>query len=219
MSDSRHDAPLLPTRTGFDQEQSRDGQRRFFDPRFNAISVMVLPGRHYVSAHPGEMIVTLLGSCIAACIRDPVARVGGLNHFLLPASDTGKWGDLDFAMRYGNHAMEVLINDLIKRGGEKRRLEVKIFGGSNLTEGEGGVPIGRRNIDFVERYLAEEGLPPVARHVGGTIPRRIHYYPVSGRARMLLLRRRNDGELYRRECEMARSVETRARADDIELYD
>ncbi|MEZ5823627.1 MAG: hypothetical protein R3C97_02445 [Geminicoccaceae bacterium] len=94
-----------------------------------------------------------------------------------------------------------------------------MFGGSNLVDGESGAPVGQRNIEFVDRYLAEEGLAPVARHVGGNIPRRIHYYPVSGRVRMLLLRRKTDSELYRRESEMARSAKARPIEDDIELYD
>ncbi|MCB1969793.1 MAG: chemoreceptor glutamine deamidase CheD [Geminicoccaceae bacterium] len=219
MSVRKTGIPLLKTRTGIDQVQRDDGQKRFFDPRFNAISVMVLPGRHYVSAHPGEMIVTLLGSCVAACIRDPEAGVGGLNHFLLPASDTGAWGGTDAAMRYGNYAMEVLINDLIKRGASKARLEVKIFGGSNLIDSEAGAPVGQRNVEFVDRYLDEEGLRPVARHVGGNIPRRIHYYPVSGRVRMLLLRRKTDPELFRQEADLARSARQRPIEGDIELYD
>lgn len=211
-------AQLFRHRTSNDSYGPADEVKRFYDPRFKATSVMVLPGRHYVSSAPEEMIVTLLGSCVAACIRDPVAAVGGLNHFLLPESSTGQWGQANAAMRYGNHAMETLINDIIKRGGERSRLEVKVFGGSHIIGGQSTLAVGRQNVDFVEAYLKNEGFTIVAKHLGGPMPRRIHYFPVSGKVNMLLLRRVPDNDLFKKERDYQRTIKTDDDSGDVELF-
>lgn len=195
-----------------------DEVKRFYDPRFKATSVMVLPGRHYVSSCPDEMIVTLLGSCVAACIRDPVAAVGGLNHFLLPESNSGQWGQATAAMRYGNHAMETLINDIIKRGGDRARLEIKVFGGAQVIEGQSTLSVGQQNADFVEKYLENEGFSIVAKHLGGPLPRRIHYFPVTGKVNMLLLRRAPDNDLFRKERDYQKAIKTEDDSGDVELF-
>ena len=104
-----------------------DGQKRYFDAKKNRNVVRVLPGEHYVVKNgKDEMIVTILGSCVAACIRDPLTGIGGMNHFMLPESNTGNWGSVSATMRYGNFAMETLINDILKTGCPKSRLEVKL---------------------------------------------------------------------------------------------
>lgn len=210
--------PLFATRAGQPVHGADVEPKRFFDPRFKAMSVTVLPGRHYVSSDPGDMIVTLLGSCVAACIRDPVIQVGGLNHFLLPESETGHWGERSAAMRYGNHAMEVLINDIVKRGGDRRRLEFKVFGGANVIEVSSSFPVGQRNVEFVERYLRDEGFAVAARHLGGTLPRRIHYFPTTGQVQMRLLKRTADRTLFTRERDYDREVRAADQAGSIELF-
>ena len=101
---------------------------RYFDPSVDCWANKILPGEFYVLDNSDEMIVTTLGSCIAACIRDSVTGVGGMNHFMLPTSDSGEWAGSSASARYGNFAMEHLINEILKRGGDKRRLEAKIFG-------------------------------------------------------------------------------------------
>lgn len=175
-----------------------DGIRRYHDPDFDALAVKVLPGEHYVTSRPEEMLVTVLGSCVSACIRDPSINVGGMNHFVLPSSPHGDWGKASTSLRYGNFAMERLINDILKRGGRRERFEVKIFGGGNvLALGNG---IGHLNADFVESYLEEERLPVAARHLRGTLARRIHYFPQDGRVLMSLLRRSADLDLLRLEA-------------------
>ena len=114
---------------------------RHWDSSHGVFAARVLPGQYYVTDRPDEMISTLLGSCIAACIRDPAVRVGGLNHFMLPDGE----GDLDgLASRYGVHAMEHLINDILKRGGRRDRLEIKLFGGGRILSGLSDV--GEKNI-------------------------------------------------------------------------
>ncbi len=192
----------------------------FFDARYGANTVMVLPGRHYVTGKKDEMIVTLLGSCVAACIRDPIAAVGGLNHFLLPESENGNWGStVGAAMRYGNHAMETLINDIIKLGGVRSRLEVKIFGGAQIIEGATTMAVGRKNIDFVRSYLANEGFSIAAEHLGGALPRRIHYFPITGKVQMRQLTRFVDKELFDRDKTYLHEIKVDDDTNSPELFD
>ncbi|MEZ5934255.1 MAG: chemoreceptor glutamine deamidase CheD [Alphaproteobacteria bacterium] len=193
---------------------------RYFDARYGMNVVMVLPGRHYVTGSADEMIVTLLGSCVAACIRDPILAVGGLNHFLLPESDTGQWGKTaDAAMRYGNHAMETLINDIIKLGGARSRLEVKVFGGARVIEGASTLSVGQRNVEFVQNYLKNEGLNVAATHLGGTLPRRIHYFPMTGRVQMRQMQRSADRDLFKEEIAYRNQIRVDDNAGDAELFD
>jgi chemotaxis protein CheD len=162
--------------------------RRYRDPRFDAIAVKVFPGEHFVTLNPDEMLVTILGSCVTACIRDPLAGVGGMNHFMLPEAMGGGWDEASGSMRYGNVAMERLINDILVCGGIRQRLEIKVFGGGNVMKGATS-NIGHRNADFVETYLAAENLPIAAHHLRGNLPRRVHYFPSTGRVMLLELQR------------------------------
>lgn len=159
--------------------------RRCADPRPGRHVLKLGPGEHLVSQQPDALLLTVLGSCVAACIRDPVAGVGGMNHFMLPESADGRWGRAAFSLRYGNFAMERLINDLFNRGGRRERLEAKVFGGARIGQDFGA--IGDRNAAFVEDYLKAEGIVPVVRELRGRNPRRIAYLPVSGRAFMVEL--------------------------------
>jgi chemotaxis protein CheD len=187
------DAPNRLERRRRESAEIFDGQGRkprYFDAHFNATAVKVLPGDHYVTDSPDEMIVTVLGSCVAACIRDTLIGVGGMNHFMLPESADGGWGTASASMRYGNFAMEQLINDILKAGGARNRLEVKVFGGGNVLVSSAG--IGHRNADFVEEYLRNEGLAIAASDLRGLLPRRVHYFPHTGRVMMLALKRQED---------------------------
>lgn len=161
---------------------------RFRDPRFNITSVWIEPGEHYVTDDPCEMIATVLGSCVAACIRDPGAGIGGMNHFMLPGK-VAACGTVAAPadMRYGTVAMQRLIGDILARGGRRERLEIKVFGGSTMI-GRGGV-VGPRNADFVEGYLQGANLQLAAGDLRGDDARRILYFPSSGRALMQLLPR------------------------------
>jgi len=159
--------------------------RRFYDTGSAAWMVKVFPGEFYVTHRPDEILVTVLGSCVAACIRDPVAGIGGMNHFMLPHHKSGNWGDDLRSTRFGNFAMEKLINELTKTGCKRERLEIKVFGGGNVTDMS--TAIGTENADFVLRYLAAEGLLCAAQDLGGTLPRRIHYHPAEGKVVRRLL--------------------------------
>jgi chemotaxis protein CheD len=192
------------------------GVHRYRDPRFDAIAVKVFPGEHYVT-DSDEMLVTVLGSCVSACIRDPFAAVGGMNHFMLPESGDCDWNEkASLSMRYGNVAMERLINDILIRGGLRQRLEIKIFGGGNVMRGTSD--IGHRNATFVEAYLAAESLPIAAAHLRGNLPRRIHYFPSSGRVMLLELRRAEDMAVIDAEARYQSKLRSDPIAGSAELF-
>lgn len=193
------------------------GPRRYRDPDFDATVVKVLPGEHYVTGAPDEMVVTVLGSCVAACIRDPLIGFGGMNHFMLPQSSDGTWGAGSASMRYGNFAMEVLINEILARGGRRERLEIKVFGGGNVLAS--ATPVGTRNAAFVETYLEAEGLTAVARHLGGSHPRRVHYFPVTGKVMLRELRRADDKRVLDSERRYLSTLNAPVRPGDIEIFD
>jgi chemotaxis protein CheD len=158
----------------------------YYDKVSDTRVIKVFAGDCYVTDRIGEMMVTVLGSCISVCIRDPIARVGGMNHFLLPDSV----GAADAPMRYGAYSMEKLINDILKMGGRKQRLEIKVFGGGNVIESS--AMIGDKNVKFIRDYLEAEGLKIAQQDVGGTSPRRIHYYPDSGRVMMRKINKKEE---------------------------
>jgi chemotaxis protein CheD len=193
-----------------------DSVRRYRDPRFDAIAVKVFPGEHYVTSDPDEMLVTILGSCVSACIRDPLAKVGGMNHFMLPEAAGGGWDTASDSMRYGNVAMERLINDILARGGMRQRLEIKVFGGGNVMKSTAN--IGHRNADFVEEYLADESLPIAARHLRGHLPRRVHYFPISGRVMLLELARTEQEAVVRIERDYKSKIQVEPVAGSAELF-
>lgn len=145
------------------------------------VRIHVIQGEHHVSADPQVVLTTILGSCVAACLRDPVARIGGMNHFLLPG------GSEQHVRGLAVHAMEVLVNALLQRGARRDRLEAHLFGGARMVDRL--TDVGALNADFAEAFLSGEGI----RHLGGSLRgvggRRIQFWPVSGRARQLRLER------------------------------
>jgi chemotaxis protein CheD len=159
--------------------------RRVFDAANGMWMVKVFPGEYYLTRKDDEMIVTVLGSCVSACIRDPISGIGGMNHFMLAQHTSGGWGNDLRSARFGNFAMEKLLNELTKSGCKRERLEVKVFGGGNVTDTSNAV--GTDNAEFVLRYLQAEGLRCAAQDLGGSHPRRIHYYPSTGRVVRRLL--------------------------------
>jgi chemotaxis protein CheD len=190
--------------------------RRYRDPRFDAIAVKVFPGEHHVTASADEMLVTILGSCVSACIRDPLISVGGMNHFMLPESGGAGWDTASASMRYGNVAMERLINDILARGGARERLEIKVFGGGNVMKGT--TNIGHRNADFVESYLLTENLTISAAHLRGNLPRRIHYFPATGKVLLLELRRAEEAAVFDREAIYKSKIQSEPVAGSAELF-
>ncbi len=203
-------------RTSPDPANSGTAAHRYRDPRFDAMAVKVFPGEHYVTADPDEMLVTVLGSCVSACIRDVMTGVGGMNHFMLPESGGTEWDTTSSSMRYGNVAMERLINDILARGGSRNRLEIKVFGGGNVMRGNSN--IGHRNADFVEKYLSDENLPVTAAHLRGHRPRRIHFFPATGKVLMLELLGAEDKVVIEGEILYKTKLQSEPVAGSAELF-
>jgi chemotaxis protein CheD len=171
-----------PVVSGFESIQ------RSFDTGIGAWTAKILPGEYYVT-RSDEAITTVLGSCIAACIRDPISGAGGMNHFMLPEESGGlqignTWLDpaAGLATRYGSYAMESLINGLLKLGSRRERLEVKLFGAGQILASV--TDVGMRNIEFVHHYCRTEGLRVLAEDLGDICPRRVAYFPATGKVRV-----------------------------------
>ena len=181
----RHRDPRLPPCIpGF------ENIRRYWSEDEDMAIAKILPGEYYVTAR-NEQIVTVLGSCVSACVRDRVLGVGGMNHFMLPAISGERLRDerqeiIGTATRYGNYAMEHLINCILERGGQRRNLEVKVFGGGKVMPAM--TDVGDRNIRFVMDYLATEEMAVAASDVGDIYPRKVVFYPASGRVRVKKLK-------------------------------
>lgn len=191
-----------------------DGVDRYFDHNSEKVVVKLMSGDCYATADRNEMIVTILGSCIAACVRDPITNVGGMNHFLLPGDFESS--ALNESARYGTFAMEKLINQILNLGGKKDRLEIKIFGGANVIENSS--MIGQKNVNFIKNFLKADGFTIASEHVGGTAPRRIHYYPDSGKVMMRLLKRKEDMKVVQKEEVFRSSLRKNPLEGEIELF-
>ena len=184
--------------------------RRFFNGADNCWHVQVTQGETHVTGAANEVLTTVLGSCIAACLRDPVAGVGGMNHFLLAQGSGADHG----AMRYGVNAMELLINGLLARGAQRSRLEAKLFGGAAVIAGLSDVGAG--NASFARRFLQAEGIALAGGDTGGAQPRRIQYWPLTGRARQLSIPALDASRVIARERAAAQTDETESH--DVELF-
>lgn len=185
----------------------------YFDPRYQAHLKNVLPGE-YVVTDEDLILSTLLGSCVSACVRDPVLKVGGMNHFMLPDRDK----TAAESARYGGYAMEMLINELLKRGGRRERLEAKVFGGGEMMPGFAGSKIGVRNGKFVVEYLQREGIQLLAQDLGDVTPRMVHYFPRTGRAMVRRLPAVGDPALVEAESRYFRKLREAPAAGSVEIF-
>lgn len=210
---NRQAVDMPPALPGF------DGITRYYDKSQKCFAAKIKPGEFYVSK-TNELIVTVLGSCVAACVRDPVNLVGGMNHFMLP-TDSNVHNSLDIssdAARYGNFAMEFLVNNVIRNGGERRYLEVKLFGGCKVLKQLSRV--GEKNIDFIEQYVKSEALKVIAKDLGGAHPRKVVFDPVNGMVRVKKLRSLHNETIVQRESSYMHQLETQQESSgDIELFD
>lgn len=176
--------------------------------------VKIISGDWYVTNDKNEMLTTILGSCISACIRDPISGVGGMNHFLLPG-DASSVPTAD-AARYGAYAMESLINAILKMGGRKERLEVKVFGGGNVINSS--ARIGSKNAQFIRDFLSKEGYNITSSDLEGEQPRRVHYYPATGKVMLKKLERGDNRTLVAEEENYRRTIATKPVEGDIDLF-
>ena len=184
---------------------------RYFDKQLQLEAAKLLPGQYHAAAD-NAVIVTVLGSCVSACLWDPALRLGGMNHFLLP----GAGQDGGDSARLGVYAMEVLINRLLKLGAEKRRLVAKVFGGASVLEGMEALNIGEQNGAFVLGFLREEEIPVAAKDLYGICPRKVYFFPETGRVLVKRLGELRNDTLQRRE----RDYLERLRPDggDVEIF-
>jgi len=205
---------LPTTLTGFEMIN------RYWDEKHDIYAAKILPGEFYVTIS-GELITTVLGSCISACIRDTKTGIGGMNHFMLPAdtrSNSSSWSNtpVNTQTRYGNIAMERLINIILASGGKRMNLEIKLFGGGKVLQID--TDIGGKNIDFVKNYISTEGFKIAAEDVGGIHPRKIQYFPKTGRVRVKKLNNLHNDTLKKREKTYIKTLNTSPVEGKIDLF-
>ena len=188
----------------------------YFDRNFNIDAAKILPGEYYVTGRD-MLLVTVLGSCVAACIRDPKTGLGGMNHFMLPES-SDRDDVLSSSMRYGGYAMEVLVNQLVKMGANRVRLEAKVFGGGAVLRGFTTVNVGERNSEFVLEYLETERIRVVSQDLMGLYPRKVYYFPASGRVMVRKLKTVHNNTIIEREQIYGQRLKTSTIAGDVELF-
>lgn len=192
---------------------------RYWDRERNMVAAKILPGEYYVTSQ-NELITTVLGSCVSACIRDKEWGVGGMNHFMLPQTSSGKFGGgeaiVGIATRYGNYAMEHLINTILSHGGKRKNLEVKVFGGGKIIPAL--TDVGMKNIDFVLNYLDQEGLTLLSQDLGDIYPRKVVYFPKTGRVAMKKIQDLHNDTIIQRERQYINTLKSTPVSGDVELF-
>lgn len=188
-----------------------------WDTQHEIYTVRIMPGEFYVST-TNEMITTVLGSCVSACIRDIKTGVGGMNHFMLPEGEKCPTSGacLSTSARYGSYAMEQMMNTILANGGRRDRLEIKLFGGSRVLKTLHDV--GTRNIEFVRKYLEIELLAVTNEDLGGLHPRKVHYFPASGRVLMRHLPISQDEKVGQQELQYKRTLDNTPISGEIDLF-
>ena len=190
--------------------------RRMNDTRFPHEVAVILPGEYFLSETP-MVVYTVLGSCISVCLRDPVAGVGGMNHFMLAAprgnGDSDSWAE---SGRYGSYAMEMLINGILARGGNRRRLESKVFGGGKIYDGS--MDVGAKNAAWAFDYLEQEGMSPVKADVGDVCPRKVYYFTDSGKVLLKKLDQVQAETVVQQERQYKSSLQETPAAGDVTLF-
>lgn len=189
----------------------------YYDRQFNTHAAKILPGEYYATTRD-MMIVTVLGSCVSACIRDRETGIGGMNHFMLPHSGADADSLLSTSARYGTYAMEMLINDLFKLGARREFLEAKIFGGGNVMRGFTVPNVGMRNAEFALHYLETEGIRVVTKDLLDVHPRKVYYFPNNGRVLVKKLRSLHNNTLIEREQEYESRLDIKPVTGDVELF-
>lgn len=190
----------------------------YFDRAFDCNAAKISPGEYYFT-DKDMVIVTVLGSCVSACIRDNITGIGGMNHFMLP---DGGHADHDSpvseSMRYGAYAMEMLINQLIRNGARRQNLEAKIFGGGNVLKSFTTTNVGVRNAAFVKKFLKDEGIRITGEDLLDIFPRKVYYFPKTGKVLVKKLKQLNNDTLAKREQEYASKLKTNDVGGEIDLF-
>jgi chemotaxis protein CheD len=190
-------------------------QTFYYDSHFKRQAVKLMPGEYYATRQE-RVLCTVLGSCVSACIRDPKTGIAGMNHFLLAAAGESA----DASARYGVHAMELLINQLLKLGASRSRLEAKLFGGGNMMRSQNRNNVGAQNARFALAFMADEGIPVISRDLFGEQPRKIWYFPESGKVLLRRLTKTRNDTILRREVDFGRKLAVNTgQSGDVELFD
>ncbi|MDD5228233.1 MAG: chemoreceptor glutamine deamidase CheD [Methylococcales bacterium] len=211
MSPSQIDRPSI---RGFDHVN------RYLDRDHGIVAAKILPGEYYVTSE-NELITTVLGSCISACVRDKESGIGGMNHFMLPETtelkmQQGSNAMIGNATRYGNFAMEHLINTILSNGGKRKNLELKVFGGGKIIPTLSDV--GKSNINFILDYIEQEGLQLLSQDLGDIYPRKVIYFPRTGRVGMKKIQDLHNDTIAQREYQYSKNIKDLPVEGDVELF-
>jgi chemotaxis protein CheD len=188
---------------------------RYHDREFGMEAVKILPGQYH-AARGDVAITTVLGSCVSTCLWDPAARIGGMNHFMLPGDVAAPDSPWAASARFGVYAMEVLINDMIKMGADRRRLSAKVFGGAQLLAGFGRLDVGAKNSEFVLQFLKTEGIPVLAQDLQDVYPRKVHFFVATGKVQVKRLSMAPSETVQKREREYLKKLSPRG--GDVEIF-
>lgn len=190
----------------------------YFDRTFDCDAAKISPGEYYFT-DKDMVIVTVLGSCVSACIRDSVTGIGGMNHFMLPDSASAdKDSPVSESMRYGTYAMEVLINQLLRNGARRENLEAKIFGGGNVLKSFTTINVGDRNAIFVRKFLKDERIRVTSEDLLDIYPRKVYYFPKTGRVLVKKLKNMHNDTLVKREEAYASRLKSIDVGGEIDLF-
>ena len=184
----------------------------YYDRTFDCDAAKILPGEYYYTGKD-MLIVTVLGSCVSACIRDRITGLGGMNHFMLPDGDSA-----DASGRYGSYAMELLINEMLKLGARRESLQAKIFGGGQVMHNFTTMNVGERNTAFVTQYLQTERIPIVSEDVLDIYPRKVYFFPKTGKVLVKKLMQTQNDTLAKRELDYAKRLKVEPVGGDIDLF-
>lgn len=192
---------------------------RYYDKMQGLVTAKILPGEYYVTRNQ-EMITTVLGSCISVCVYEPTLGMGGMNHFMLPSSNSLNDSEdlLSDSFRYGDVAMERMINDLLRNGADKRRLKFKAFGGGQIIRQM--TSVGDRNIRFLRKFMVLEGYKLDAQDLGGIHPRKVNFFPLEGRVMVKKLQHMHNDTIAARENQYKTELDKPEDiSGDIDLFD
>ncbi|MFZ2540364.1 MAG: chemoreceptor glutamine deamidase CheD [Gallionella sp.] len=190
----------------------------YFDRELHTEAAKILPGEYYATGR-NMVLVTVLGSCVCACIRDRVSGIGGMNHFMLPDSGHDQNTLLGESARYGAYAMEILINHLLKMGAKRSNFEAKVFGGAAVLRGFSVGNVGERNAEFVLQFLRTEKITVAAQDLLDIYPRKVYYFPSTGKVRVKDLKQLHNQTILTREVEYNKRLRHAKLEGDVELFD
>lgn len=188
---------------------------QYFDREFQVDAVKILPGQYHAARHGA--ITTVLGSCVSTCLWDPAERIGGMNHFMLPGDTASAGSPWAASARFGVYAMEVLINDMIKLGADRRRLVAKVFGGAQLLAGFDRLDVGAKNSEFVLEFLRVEGIRVLARDLLDVCPRKVHFFIDTGKVQVKRLSITPSDPVQKREREYFSRLATKG-GGEVEIF-